>query len=131
MGTNTGGKTMDKLGLGRKMEALCMKRWEWQGFKTWQPPRAKYTSQDIFELFDFVAIRGLCPLNLVQVKRHRRKEAETAMDAIKAFQDEYNAPVSCFLVLWRKERRTARIVFEAWQYGLAGWFAAGEWTDGR
>lgn len=122
---------MDKLGLGRKMEQAVMRRWEWNEFKCWQPPRAKYSSQDIFELFDFVAIKGLCPVNLVQVKRKRRKEAEMALDAIKSFAEAYNAPIAPFLVLWHKERATGAIAFESWQYGLTGWFNAGEWNDGK
>ncbi len=123
---------MDKLGIGRKMERLAMARWEWRGFVTWQPKRSAAfgPGTDIFGLFDFVAIAGLQPLNLVQVKRKRAKEAETAFNAIKSFQDTYNSPLACFLVLWHKERATERIVFEAWQYGLTGWFNAGEWTDG-
>lgn len=119
---------MDKLGLGRKMERLVMKRWEWNGFRCWQPPRAKYYSQDVFELFDFIAVKPWCPVNLVQVKRHRAGEAAVALDAIKAFAELYHAPIRPFVVLWRKERRTERISFKAWSYGLTGWFDAGEWT---
>ena len=121
---------MDKLGLGRKMEQAVMRRWEWNGFKCWQPPRAKYSSQDIFELFDFVAVKPWCPVNLVQVKQHRRKEAEVALDAIKAFAEQYHAPVAPFVVLWRKERRTEAVSFKAWEYTLVGWAYAGEWNDG-
>jgi hypothetical protein len=131
---------MDKLGLGRKMEQAVMRRWEWNGFTCWQPPRAKYSSQDIFELFDFVAVKPWCPVNLVQVKRHRRKEAETACNAIKAFAELYHAPVAPFLVLWAKERltesllgihpETGRIRFKAWEYTMVGWVNAGEWDDG-
>ena len=121
---------MDKLGLGRKMEQAVMRRWEWNGFKTWQPPRAKYASQDIFELFDFVAVKPWCPVNLVQVKRSRHKEAEVALDAIKSFAELYHAPIAPFLVLWAKERATERISFKAWEYTMVGWVNAGEWNDG-
>jgi len=118
---------MDKLGLGRKMEQAVMRRWEWYGFRTWQPARSKYASQDIFGLFDFIAVKPYCPVNLVQVKRLRRSECEKALDAIKAFADQYNAPVAPFLVTWKAY--DARTSFQAWQYGLTGWFNAGEWND--
>ena len=121
---------MDKLGLGRKMEQAVMRRWEWMGFTTWQPPRAKYSGQDIFELFDFIAVKPLCPVNLVQVKRKRRTEAGIALEAIRTFAEAYSAPISPFVVLWAKERATGAIAFEAWQYGLTGWWSAGEWNDG-
>ncbi len=149
---------MDKLGLGRKMEQAVMRRWEWNGFKTWQPPRAKYgkkrvvpknlftteptgpielvhvyrnTGQDIFGEFDFIAVKPWCPVNLVQVKRSRRKEAEVALDAIKSFADTYQCPIAPFLVLWAKERRTGAISFKAWEYTMVGWIHAGEWNDGK
>jgi len=121
---------MDKLGLGRDMERLVMKRWNWDGFTCWQPPRAKYNSQDIFGLFDFIAVKPWCPVNLVQVKRSRRKEAEMALDDIKSFAEHYHAPIAPFVVLWAKDSATERISFKAWQYGLTGWFNAGEWNDG-
>jgi len=132
---------MDKLGLGRKMEQAVMRRWEWNGFKTWQPPRAKWADQDIFGLFDFIAVKPFCPVNLVQVKRHRRKEAAVALDAIKSFAEAYHAPIAPFVVLWRKERVITHpepgdtitrqcIRFKAWEYGLTGWMCAGEWNDG-
>ena len=120
---------MDKLGLGRKMEQIVMRRWEWYGFKCWQPPRAKYSSQDIFELFDFIAVKPFCPVNLVQVKRKRRKEAERALDAIKSFSEAYRAPIAPFVVLWHQERATGAIVFEAWELGLLGWMNAGTWSE--
>lgn len=120
---------MDKLGIGRKMEQAVMRRWNWYGFTCWQPPRAKYSTQDIFGLFDFIAVKPLCPVNLVQVKRSRRKEAEEALDDIKAFSDRYHAPIAPFVVLWAQERRTERIRFESWGYGLTGWYFAGEWTE--
>jgi len=129
---------MDKLGLGRKMEQIVMRRWEWYGFKCWQPPRAKYSSQDIFELFDFIAVKPFCPVNLVQVKRKRRKEAERALDAIKSFSEAYCAPIAPFVVLWHQERATEPaereaggkvIVFEAWELGLLDWMNAGTWSE--
>ncbi len=78
---------MDKLGLGRKMEQAVMRRWERNGFTTWQPPRAKYCGQDLFDLFAFIAVKPWCPVNLVQIKRKRRKEAEVAFNAIKSFAE--------------------------------------------
>jgi len=120
---------MDKLGLGRKMEQAVMRRWEWKGFTTWQPPRAKWADQDIFGLFDFIAVKPWCPVNLVQVKRHRRKEAAVALDAIKSFAEAYHVPIAPFVVLWRQERRTEATHFEAWEYGLTGWMCAGEWNE--
>jgi hypothetical protein len=119
---------MDKLGLGRKFEQAVMRRWEWYGFKTWQPGRVKYCSQDIFELFDFVAVKPLCPVNLVQVKRRRRKEAEIAFVAIKSFAKAYPCPIAPFVVLWHKERATGAIAFEAWELGPLGWMNAGGWS---
>ena len=125
---------MDKLGLGRTMEQAVMRRWEWNAFLTWQPPRAKWRKkddggQDIFGRFDFIAVKPWCPVNLVQVKRKRRKEAETAFNDIKAFADYQRAPIAPFVVLWAKERATGAISFEAWQYGLTGWFNAGKWSE--
>jgi len=122
---------MDKLGFGRKMEQAVMRRWEWKGFTTWQPPRAKWADQDIFGLFDFIAVKPFCPVNLVQVKRHRRKEAAMALDAIKSFAEAYHAPIAPFVVLWHQERRTEAISFKAWEYGPTGWMRAGEWTGDR
>lgn len=120
---------MDKLGIGRKMEQAVMRRWNWRGFTCWQPPRAKWSTQDILGLFDFIAVKPWCPVNFVQVKRNRRTEAEEALDAIKSFAEHYHAPIAPFLVLWAKERRIERIVFKAWAYELTGWYDAGEWTD--
>ena len=109
---------MDKLGIGRKMERLVMNRWEADGFDCWQPKRsASYgPGTDIFGLFDFVAVKSDCSVNFVQVKRRRAKEAETARERIKSWQDGHSAPTACFLVLWHKERRTERLVFRAERY---------------
>ena len=45
-----GGLFMDKLGLGRKMEQAVMRHFiDVMGYiDAWQPPRAHYSSQDIF-----------------------------------------------------------------------------------
>lgn len=125
---------MDKLKKGREMEQAVMHRWEWRGFTCWQPPRAKWRKkddggQDIFGLFDFIAIKPFCPVNLVQVKRKRRTEAEVAFNAIKTFAEAYSAPIAPFLVLWHKERVTEAIEFEAWEYGLTGWWSTGAWSE--
>ena len=145
---------MDKLGLGRKMEQAVMRRWEWYGFRTWQPARAKYATQDLFGLFDFIAVKPYCPVNLVQVKRKRREEAERALEAIKSFTELYHAPIAPFVVLWHQERvadgncsgkpcddqgdcehcgmadgKTNVIVFEAWELGLLGWMQAEQWSE--
>ena len=129
---------MDKLGLGRDMERLVMKRWNWNGFTCWQPPRSKWSGQDLFGLFDFIAVKPFCPVNLVQVKRSRRKEAEEALDDIKSFAEHYHCPIAPFVVLWAKERDhflshddkvVKTIRFKSWQYGLTGWFNAGEWSE--
>ena len=123
---------MDKLGLGREMEALVADRWTWYGFKCWQPARAKYATQDIFGLFDFIAVKPWCPVNLVQVKRKRRTEAERALEAIKSFSEVYRSPIAPFVVLWHKERVTGAIAFEAWELGLldrSSWMQCGEWSE--
>jgi hypothetical protein len=118
---------MDKLGLGRKMEQEVMVKWMQDEYETWQPPRAKWSSQDIFELFDFVAIRPWYPVEFVQVKRYRAKELETARAAISAFADAYHAPIRCFLVYWRRNA-FKRICFVAEEYGLTGWEVSAEWA---
>ena len=118
---------VDKLGLGRKMEREAMDLWERDGHLTWQPPRAKWSSQDIFEAFDFMAVKPWHPVNLVQVKRYRAKELETARAAISAFADYYHAPVRCFLVYWRRNA-FKRISFVAEEYGLTGWQQVQKWT---
>ena len=118
---------VDKLGLGRKMEQAVMLQWNLRGYDTWQPPRAKWSSQDIFELFDFAAMKPWCPVEFVQVKRYRAKELETARAAISAFADEYHAPIRCFLVYWRRNA-FKRIRFVVEQYGLTGWAVTAEWT---
>ena len=130
---------MDKLGLGREMEALVADRWTWYGFKCWMPPRGRqknldapvnrYVSQDIWNLFDFIAVKPWCPVNLVQVKRKRRTEAEVALEAIKSFSEAYSAPIASFVVLWHKERATGAIRFEAWELGMLGWMQAGQWSE--
>jgi hypothetical protein len=118
---------MDKLGLGRKMEQAVMRRWEWNDFKTWQPPRAKYSSQDIFELFDFVAVKPWCPVNLVQVKRYRPVELRKAFDAIKSWADAVQCPVAPYLVSWRKDKCLMGLEFQAWEYTMVGWVNGGMW----
>lgn len=123
-----GGVDMDKLGLGRKMERLVMAHDEYDGYNCWQPPRAKYTSQDIWGNFDYIAVKPWHPVKCVQVKRYRAKELVVAFNAIKAFADYNHAPIRCFLVYWRRNA-DKRITFTAWEYGLTGWFPAGEWTE--
>ena len=119
---------MDKLGLGRKMEQLVMRRWEeWRGFKTWQPPRSKWSSQDIFGLWDFIAVKPWNPVEFVQVKRYRAKELETARAAISAFADEDHAPLRCFLVYWRRNA-FKRICFVVEEYTLTGWGVTTQWA---
>jgi len=120
---------MDKLGLGREMEREVMLKWEAAAYDTWQPPRAKYSSQDIFELFDFVAVKPWHPVEFVQVKRYRAKELETARAAISAFADEYHAPIRCFLVYWRRNA-FKRICFVAEEYTLTGWAVTARWAVG-
>jgi hypothetical protein len=123
---------MDKLGLGRRIERLVMGRWYWAGFTCWQPPRAQYRKvvdggTDIFGLFDFIAVKPFCSVNLVQVKRYRAKELETARDAISAFADEYHAPIRCFLVYWRRNA-LKRICFVVEEYTLTGWGVTTQWA---
>ena len=122
---------MDKLGLGRKMERAAMARWVWHGFNCWQPPRAKWSTQDIFDLFDFIAVKPDCPVNFVQVKRHRATELEGARIAISAFAALYPIPASYFLVSWRKAKgNDAGALFEAWELLPNGrWASAGTWFD--
>ena len=123
---------MDKLGLGRKMERLVMKHWEADGFSTWQPPRAQYRKKhdggtDVFGLWDFIAVKDEHPVNLVQVKRERAKELETAFNATSAFMGLHRCPAMPFVVAWARVP-VHRIRFKAWAYGLTGWFFADEWT---
>ena len=118
---------MDKLGIGRKMERVVMARWVWHGYNCWQPPRSKWTSQDVWGLFDFVAIKPLCPVNLVQVKRHRASELVVAKDAMEAFCRDYSCPIACFVVSWQKN--ASRTLFRAYEYVLTGWVDAGQWTE--
>jgi hypothetical protein len=123
---------VDKLGFGRKIERLVMERWVWRGYLVWQPPRAQYRKladggTDIFGLFDFIAIKSDCPVNLVQVKRMRREEAQQACDAIKTFVQMHPCPIDPYLVLWT--RRKDRLQFVAWELTPMGWTDAGQWTE--
>ncbi len=64
---------MDKLAAGRLMEravaAYMRDHLGWED--TWSPPRAKYSSQDIFGVWDIVAIRQDGVIVLAQVcERH-------------------------------------------------------------
>ena len=118
---------MDKLGLGRKMERLVMARWVRDGYECWQPPRSKYSSQDLFGLFDFIALKPNNAVHLVQVKRHRVKEEETALDAIEAFCRSMSTPTLCSLVAWR--RKGGMLQFQAKSYTLTGWDDTGDWTE--
>ena len=119
---------MDKLGLGREIERLVMAHDEADGYTCWQPPRSKYTSQDIWGWGDYIAAKSWYPVKVVQVKRYRLAEAETACNAIKAFADAHQCPIAPFIVLWARKRRTELIEFNAWQYTLTGWTFAGQWT---
>ena len=120
---------MDKLGLGRKMERLVMSRWTWHGFDCWQPPRAKWSTQDIFDLFDFIAVKADCPVNFVQVKRERASELERARMAISAFSALHPIPATYFLVSWRKAKgNDAGVIFEAYELLPNGrWAFSGKW----
>jgi hypothetical protein len=125
--------SVDKLGLGRKMERLVMDRWESFGYTTWQPPRAQYRKKhdggtDIFGLWDFIAVKDEHPVHLVQVKRNRAEELETAFHAMSAFMRVHRCPVMPFVVGWSRERHTGRIRFEARGFGLTGRFFSDEWT---
>ena len=123
---------MDKLGLGRKIERLVMERWVWKGYIVWQPPRAQYRKladggTDIFGLFDFVGVKSDCPVNLVQVKRTRRQEAQRAYDAIQDFARMHPCPIDPYLVLWKRQKD--RLLFDAWLLTPMGWTDAGQWTE--
>lgn len=71
---------------GNRNEKLFRTVLEKEGYITWKPSRAKYNSNDVFGLFDCVAIRGGEVL-LAQVKSHvtdfykARKETQIWHDA--------------------------------------------------
>jgi len=55
---------------GRDAERELMEHYEAAGFECYQPPRAKYREQDVFGLFDVLAI-GHTRLECIQVKAGR------------------------------------------------------------
>ena len=113
------------------MERLVMARWVMNGYRCWQPPRAKWSTQDIFDLFDFVAVKADRPVNFVQVKRERASELERARIAITAFSEAYPCPVSLWLVSWRKPKKNApSAIFEAYELQPYGrWTLRAVWYD--
>ena len=52
---------------GREYELKAQKELEAEGWICWRPPAAKYQSQDIFDLYDLLCIKGN-KLKFVQVK---------------------------------------------------------------
>ena len=117
---------MDKLGIGRRMERLVMAHLEEDGWSCWQPARSKYASQDMFGLYDFVAVKPHEPTLLVQVKRYRAKELAVARDAIEGWCDAFQCPVMAALVHWRRTR--SGVVFVPWYYTLRGWEPGVPWS---
>ena len=75
---------MDRHGIGRKMEREAMHygwaNYGWKGL--WQPPRGKFASQDIWGVFDFLAIERDHTIVGVQVCQDRACWVRARIQAI-------------------------------------------------
>jgi len=62
--------------IGQKIEKLAFEELKTRKFLVWKPPRVKFQSQDIFGLFDLIAVDKK-ELKLIQVQKGRNRPYKT------------------------------------------------------
>jgi len=88
---------MDRHKQGRDKERLSMASCEALGCICWQPPRGKFTEQDIFGVGDFLVVQG-ASVFMVQVC-HKKSKARH-QKAIDAWNKEHFGALPCFLEVY-------------------------------
>jgi len=88
---------MDRHKQGRDKERQSMAGYEALGCICWQPPRGKFTEQDIFGVGDFLVARG-ASVFMVQVC-HKKSKARH-QKAIDAWNAVHGAALPCFLEVY-------------------------------
>ena len=85
---------MDRHGIGRKMEreAMFHANYEYGWYGCWQPPRGKFTAQDIWGVFDFLAIRQDHTIVGVQVCQDRKCWVDARIKAINEWMNAMGHP---------------------------------------
>jgi len=86
----------------------------------WQPPRARYDSQDVFGMFDLIGVIYEQPVMLVQVCRQR--ELAKHQDRIEPWVNAFR-PAARIVVAAYRERKSGR----AWSFWMLQ--PSGAWAE--
>jgi hypothetical protein len=103
---------MDRHGIGRKMEREAMHyAWANYGWKgLWQPPRGKFAGQDVWSVFDYLAINAFGIIVGVQVCQDRRCWVEARRKAILDFMAQ-EKPLMLGVVMAYKRNKDGSVTW--------------------
>jgi len=101
----------DRHAIGRAMELEAMKYLETQGYHTfWRPPRAKFTTQDIWSVFDFVCIKNRVVTG-VQVCKDRKGWVEPRAAKLIVWALKAEFPHMIYFVLAYKRNKDGSVTW--------------------
>jgi len=81
---------------------------EARGYLVWKPSRSRFNSNDIFGLFDMLAVHPARKTLWIQVK-HKSSYSSKVKESIQRFADEYMSPYD-IAEIWVKNRPKTFIV---------------------
>ena len=103
----------DRHGIGRKMEREAMHyawaHYRWKGL--WQPPRGKFTAQDIWGVFDFLAIMNDRTVVGCQVCQDRKCWVDARIKAIDDWMNAMGHPDMVGYVLAYKRAKDGSVTW--------------------
>ena len=98
----------DRHGIGRRRELEVAELMKMKGIigGYWQPPRGKFAGQDIFGLFDVIALAPNGVVVFVQIVKDRSAFARPRLDAIAKWVKWNNVPCEAYLAAYRTWPKT-------------------------
>jgi|GEM_PF-4149835 len=95
---------------GWRAENEVRKILEKLGYLVWKPTRTKFSSIDIFGLFDMIAVHPSYRMLWVQVK-HKSSMSKKVKKDFETFYNKYIHPSNlCELTIWVRERGGAFVI---------------------
>ena len=95
----------DRHGIGRAMERTAMDHAARNGYHAcWQPPRGKFTSQDIWGVYDFLMLNERGDPVGVQVCLDRPQWVQERTAVIQAWRRETHAALPSYVLAYKRRR---------------------------